>query len=108
MAYKIEEGTLSADATDVYLRYIYRVTDPNLMPPTFRLAFSKLLSSRLAMSLTGAGKLASVLYEQYIEEDLPTAKSTDSIQDFADQLPESDWVSVRYGGRQNYEPGVID
>jgi hypothetical protein len=38
------------------------------------------------------------MYAQFIDQDLPTAKSADSVQDFADNLPESSWVSVRSGG----------
>lgn len=103
--FKIEKGTLSSDASDLYLRYVARVTDPNLMPATFRSAFAKLLASRLSVALSGNAKLSVILHDQYINEDLPTAKSVDSIQDFADQLPESEWVSVRSGQRTDYKPG---
>ena len=47
--YKIEGNTISSDAADLYLRYISRENDPNKMPATFRVAFSKLLASRLAV-----------------------------------------------------------
>jgi len=103
--YKIENGKILSDASDLYLRYIARVEDPNLMPATFRLALSKLLSSRLAVGLAQSASLGEKMYEQFTKEDLPTAKSADSIQDFADQLPESDWITARYGTRQDYEPG---
>ena len=105
--YKIENGVINSDASDLYLRYVARVEDPNLMPATFRLALSKILASRLAVTLSGSASLSKEMYEQYTGEDLPTAKSADSIQDMADQLPESDWVNVRSGQTHYYEPGEI-
>ena len=105
--YKIENGVINSDASDLYLRYVARVEDPNLMPATFRLALSKILASRLAVTLSGSASLSKEMYEQYTGEDLPTAKSADSIQDMADQLPESAWVNIRSGQRHYYEPGEI-
>ena len=108
IAYKIENGQINSDASDLYLRYVARVEDPNLMPATFRLALSKVLASRLAVTLSGSASLSKEMYEQYIAEDLPTAKSADSIQDMADQLPESDWITARHGLRHYYEPGEAE
>lgn len=105
--YKIENGVINSDAANLYLRYIARVEDPNLMPATFRLGLSKILASRLAVTLSGSASLSKEMYEQYTGEDLPTAKSADSIQDMADQLPESEWVDIRSGQRHYYEPGEI-
>jgi hypothetical protein len=96
-AHVIEEGVLRTDATSVYLRYVYRVTDPNLMTPTFRSAFAKLLASQVAVSLTNDASLRQRLYDEFIQESLPTAKSVDSLQDRPEQIPESDWVTSRWG-----------
>jgi hypothetical protein len=107
-AYRIEGSTLSADAEEIYLKYVARITDPNLMTPTFRAALTKLLASRLAVALTQSPALSKELYAQFIDQDLPSAKSADALADQADQLPESDWVAVRYGGRMNqqYNSGI--
>ena len=108
-AYRIEGDTLSADAEEVYLKYVARIVDPNLMTPTFRAALSKLLASRLAVALTQSPALSKELYAQFIDQDLPTAKSADALADQADQLPESEWVAVRYGDRMDYyhKPGLL-
>jgi hypothetical protein len=105
--YKLEGGKLLTDASDLYLRYIEDITDPNQMPPSFRLAFSKLIASRLAVALANSVSLSKEMYDQFIVEDLPTAKSIDSIQDKPDHLPESSWVAVRSGQQRDYEPGEI-
>ena len=92
----------------MYLKYVSRVEDPNMMTPMFRVALSKLLASRLAVALAQSPALSKELYTQFIDQDLPMAKSADAIQDLADQLPESGWVSVRSsGGDRDATPGVI-
>jgi hypothetical protein len=93
----VEEGVLRTDATSIYLKYVYRVTDPNLMTPTFRSAFAKLLASQVAVSLTNDTTLRDRMYREFQEDALPTAKSIDSLQDAPEQMPESNWVTCRYG-----------
>ena len=101
--YKIENGTVVTDAADLYLRYVARVEDPNLMPATFRTALAKLMASRLAVGLANDKVLAVELYNQYRDEDLPVAKSADSLQDMPEQMPESEWIAVRNGSSLKYE-----
>lgn len=104
MAYKIEGGRLLADHEAVWCRYIARVADPNLMPPTFRNALSKLMAASLATALNQSASLSDALYRQFLSHDLPAARSADAVQDHADQLPESAWVEARLGGVGNIEP----
>lgn len=99
--HRIEGHGIVTDATNVYIKYIRRVTDPNIMPPPFRVALSKLIASRLAVALSQSASRSDSLYKQYIDEDLPTAKSSDSIQDQVDDLPASSWETARYGGGLN-------
>ena len=101
LPYKIEGNQVNTDAANLYLRYIYRVTDPNLMIPLFRVALSKLIASRLAVALSQSASRSDEMYKQFTDQDLPTAKSADSLQDYADGLPESSWVSTRRGVRDN-------
>lgn len=105
VAYKIEGDQILADADEIYLRYVGRVEDPNKMPPTFRRALSKLVAAQLATALSSSVSLSKELFAQFHDQDLPFAKSTDAIQNFADQLPESSFISARFGGGRSYEPG---
>ena len=75
------------------------------MPPTFRRALSKLVAAQLATALSSSVSLSKELFAQFHDQDLPFAKSTDAIQNFADQLPESSFISARFGGGRSYEPG---
>ena len=101
----LEGDQILGDADDVYLRYVARVEDPNKMPPTFRRALAKLIAAQLATALSSSVTLSKELFAQFHDQDLPFAKSTDAIQNYADQLPESDFILARYGGRHSYEPG---
>ena len=105
LIYRIEADRVVTDATEVYLVYIARITDPNAMPPTFRRALSKLIASQLATALAQSTSLQQMLYEQYVDQDLPTAKSIDSLQDFPVDLPESDWITARDGTQLYINPG---
>jgi len=90
-----EGAQINTDAEDLYLLYTARVADPNLMSASFRQALAKLLSSRLASALNNNVSLSQALYNQYLDEDLPSAQGVDSIQQRPQQRPESSWVSVR-------------
>lgn len=98
--YKIEGNEIRSDAATLYLQYIARISDPNLMIPLFRVALSKFMASRLAVGLSQDAARSDEMYHQFIDQDLPMAKSADSIQDQPDQLPEADWVKVRHGAEQ--------
>ena len=98
--YKIEGNELRSDAAEMYLRYVARIVDPNLMIPLFRIALSKLIASRLAVALSQSATRSDEMYSQFLDQDLPVAKSADSIQDLPDQLPESEWVSARHAVEQ--------
>jgi len=104
--YHLEKGVIMTNSDDVYLRYVYRCVDPNLMTPTFRAAFSKLLGSNLAVALANSTTLRDKLFDEFIDEDLPTAKSADALQQGEERLPESSWVLIRGGGDINdFTPG---
>lgn len=106
--YKIEGNQIMADASDLYLRYVRRETDPNTMIPLFRVALSKLMASRLAVALTQSVSRSNDMYKQFTDDDLPTAKSADAIQDYPEGLPESNWITARYQGRGDNEVTSIE
>ncbi len=102
--YKVEGSRLSTDAASVYLLYVRRISDPNLMTAGFRTALAKLLGSRLAPGIANSATRGTELKKEFEDEDLIFAKSSDSLQDMPDELPESSWVTVRNGG-SHVSPG---
>ena len=102
--YKHEGDNIMTDSTDCYLVYTKRITDPNKMSGLFRRALSRMMSANLAMALSNSARRSEALEKQFENVDYPRAKSSDSIQDYPDQLPESEWVTSRYGGFVDVDP----
>lgn len=103
IAYRNEEGYIRTDASQVWIKYVYRVTNPQLMTPLFRQALARLLAANVAVALTHSATLANTMQELFEGTDLPMAKSADSLQDQADDLPESGWVTARYGDDADWQ-----
>ncbi|NIA72274.1 hypothetical protein HBA54_27145 [Pelagibius litoralis] len=94
--YKIEGGFILTDSDDVYLRYIKRVEDVNLMPADFREALATLLARELAVPIAQSNTLEEKL-EGRFRTRLRRARTTDGLEDTADQMPESSWTAARRG-----------
>ena len=106
--YKIEGEGILSDASELYMKYVRRISDPNKMIPLFRVALSKMIAARLAVALSQSTSLRAALTKEFDDTDLPRAQSADSVQDFPDELPESTWVSVRYGNHYHDEVSSIE
>jgi hypothetical protein len=72
-----DQNVLLCSSTDVYLRYVSRVTDPNRMPPDFRTAFSRRLAAEMALDLTASNSIQAAS-DQEAERLLLRAKSADA------------------------------
>lgn len=88
----------SSDA--IYLRYVYQVTDPNLMTVDFRMAFVLTLARDLSISITTSNSLQESLDRQ-AQRALSKAKSTDSLGSFPEFRPRGSWASSRGGFRRD-------
>lgn len=86
--------TICASVEDVYLKYIYRVTDPNRFSQGFRRAFEEALARDLAMSVANSNTLFT-LHRDEAKTALRKAKSTDSMQQPLPQRPRGTWVTSR-------------
>lgn len=101
--YRLEGGLILTDAPQLYLKYVRRENDPNLMPPTFRVALEHLLASRLSVALTNNRTQSAELRDEFEKEHLLIAMSADALQDDEDDFPESEWVSARSGDEYEVE-----
>ena len=93
--YRIEGRTILADVSEIYLRYVGVVDDPNGMPISFQEAFAWRLAADLAQAVTQSTTVQEAML-QGLRPALATAKSIDAIEDFPDSQPQSDWVTLRY------------
>lgn len=90
------QGVLLSSADDLWLDYVYRVTDPNRMPPDFRTVFAY----ELALAIPGVSNL-SVAREERLEKRavrrLNRAKHSDAMGSAPKRRPVGSWVTARGG-----------
>jgi hypothetical protein len=94
VAYKIEGRKLLTNSTEIYLRYIYQVTDPNDMDALFRETLAYALASDLAIPITQSTTTREQMKDG-LKRQLSKAKSIDAIEDYPETEPEPAWVSER-------------
>ena len=70
------------------------IEDPTRFDPEFVMAFSFLLASRMAMSLTGSLDIKSSL-EQEVLRAVGQAADTDSSEGRNREAPEASWIDAR-------------
>ncbi len=98
--YKIEHdpvdgSVIRANASEIWLTYVAKVTDTNKMPPDFRTALSIALASELAIPVAKSSSLSERL-EIKANKAVRKARSTDSMEDFPDQFPSGTWMTSRF------------
>ena len=94
IVYRVEGDCLLSDAEDVYLRYVRRVADANLMPADFREALACLLARELAVPIAQSNTLEEKL-EARFRTRLRRARTTDGLEDQLEPLPLGAWAEVR-------------
>ena len=89
-----EGRVLRTHYSEIYLRYVRRLTDPNVMDPAFREALAWRLAMELAVPLAKSGRLRDRM-ERGFEDALAVSKSVDGQDDPPQAVPAGDWVTAR-------------
>lgn len=89
-----------ASSNQVYLRYVYQVTDPNQMASDFRAALTYALARDLAIPLANSNSLHEKYFKQAATK-LLNARSTDALGASPELRPRGSWASSRSGYRKN-------
>ena len=92
------QKVLSTNHSTVYLTYVKKETDPNLMPASFRLALASALARNLAITIANSNVLEDQLSER-AKKDLARAKSIDAVSSFPEPRPRGNWANSRNGFR---------
>lgn len=92
------QRAIVASADDVYLRYVSRVTDPNLMTPDFRKAFEFALSRDMSIPLASSNSLHDRM-ALLADRALNKARSNDALGASPELRPRGSWASSRGGWR---------
>lgn len=93
--YQVENGAIHANSTVLYIRYISRITDPNVYDSLFVDAVSTRLAAEICETLTQSTPKKKVLFEEY-DDSLTRAKRADGQENPPAQYEEDDWINVRF------------
>lgn len=85
---------LTDDSAPLYVRYIKRVTDPNLMDSLFREALACKLAIELCEEITQSNTKKESLKADYMDA-IREAKKLNAIENVAQEPPEDTWISER-------------
>lgn len=92
--YKIEGRMIRCNETQLFLRYVARITDPNQMPPDFREALAAVMARDAAIPIAQSNTLREQM-EREAQRRVAQAKSADALEDYPERMPESSWTQVR-------------
>lgn len=91
-----DQGVILSSADEMWMRYVYRVTDPNRMPPDFRTAFA----FDLALAMPGVSNLSAAredALDKRATRRLRRAKHADAVGSTPEKRPVGSWVTSRGG-----------
>lgn len=97
------QKVIVSDSDTVYLRYVGRVTDPNLYPPDFVVALAVALAERLAVAIPNSVSLKDTLRKD-VESLILGARSADALGQSPEKRPAGSWVAARFGWPSNRWP----
>ncbi len=92
--WSLERGHIIAEATIVYIKYIFREEDPERFPPNFTQALAARLASDLAIPLTESHTMQKTMYELY-KLKLRDAAATDGMQGRREKIKAHNLVNAR-------------
>jgi hypothetical protein len=106
MLYRVEyvasQLCVVTSESEVFLRYIYKVTDPNLMSSDFRRAFALGLARDLAVPIASSNALQQQLDQQF-NRKMAQSRSTDAMGAFPEIRPRGSWASARSGTSDGFQ-----
>lgn len=94
------QRAIVASSSDIYLRYVARVTDPNAMTPDFLNALSRVLARDFSIPIASS----NTLFEQMskaADRAIAKARSTDAMGGFPELRPRGSWAASRGGWRRD-------
>lgn len=94
------QTAIVSSADQIFLRYVYRETDPNKWSSDFRRTVSLALARDMAVPVASSNVLQDQLSKQF-EKAMNRARSSDAIGSFPEMRPRGSWVNSRGGGFHN-------
>jgi hypothetical protein len=97
------QRVLLTNSDAVYLRYVQRITDPNLYPADFIVALAVELAKRLAVAIPASNTIKGDLTEE-VKMLVQGSKSTDAMGQYPEKRPAGSWATSRFGWPSNRWP----
>lgn len=102
--YRMEEingqKSIVTSSDEVWLRYVYQVTDANFMTADFRSALAFVIARDLSIPLASSNTLHDQM-EKMATRAIAKARSTDAMGSFPELRPRGSWAASRSGRRRN-------
>lgn len=95
-----DQRCIITSSSEIWIRYVYQVTDPNKMTADFRSALEFSIARELAIKLTSSNTLFQLM-EKRADKALNRARSSDGLGAFPELRPRGSWATSRGGRRRN-------
>lgn len=110
MVYRLEivdnQHALLASSDEVWLRYVARIADPNMMTSDFRRALAVSLARDMAIPLASSNTMRDQ-FAREAKSDMARARSADAMGSFPESRPRGSWATSR-GGRRGSMHDIND
>lgn len=94
--YREEGGKIVSDFDELWMKFVYQETDPNIMAPDFRELIALKLATEAAIHIANSATLASGLEEKFGNAWMK-AMSVDSLGDRPGRMGVGSWTTSRFG-----------
>ena len=99
-----DQRCIVCSAEDVYLAYVAKAADPNIMPADFVRALEFALARDLAVPVAQSASLGQAMDAQ-ARQKLAWARSADAAGSFPTQRPRGAWATARGGASSGFDAG---
>lgn len=96
MEFNDGQRAILANTEQIFMRYVARITDPNLMTADFRKILSTAIAAITALPI-GASNTMADSFSNKLDAMLGTAKAMDAQGSFPEQRPRGSWANSRGG-----------
>ena len=100
--YKREEDTIVSNNSEVFIRYVKRITDPNKMDVAFRASLSALIAKEICLAITDNQNLYKIMKVDYLDT-ISEARNASAIEQGAEAILAEEWLRSRFTGTSGPE-----
>jgi len=97
----VNQNVIVCNSDQVYLRYVYQVSDPNYMTPDFRECLELLLARNAAIPISSSNVMFEALDKKFTKV-LGRARSSDAMGGYPEMRPRGSWAKSRNGRSDDY------